>query len=53
MTDNGPCYRSQAFADALGEGVKHRFSRAYRPQTNGMFERFNSTLMTQWAYTQL
>lgn len=35
MTDNGSCYRSRAFADALGEAVKHRRTRPYRPQTNG------------------
>lgn len=52
MTDNGPCYRSHAFADALGDGVKHRFTRAYRPQTNGKVERFNRTLMTEWAYAR-
>ena len=35
MTDNGACYRSHVFADALGEGVKHKWTRPYRPQTNG------------------
>jgi len=24
MTDNGACYRSRAFVEALGPGVKHR-----------------------------
>jgi transposase InsO family protein len=52
MTDNGPCYRSHAFAAALGPGVKHRWTRPYRPQTNGKVERFNRTLMTEWAYAQ-
>jgi len=41
MTDNGACYRSRDFAVALGEGVKHRRTRPYRPQTNGKVERFN------------
>ena len=50
MTDNGSCYRSRAFADALGKGVKHRFTRPYRPQTNGKVERFNRTLAAEWAY---
>ncbi len=49
MTDNGSCYRSRVFAAALGE-VKHRFTRPYRPQTNGKVERFNRTLATEWAY---
>lgn len=52
MTDNGSCYRSHAFNDALGEGIKHRFTRAYRPQTNGKVERFNRTLMSEWAYAR-
>ena len=50
MTDNGSCYRSTAFATALGAGVKHRRTRAYRPQTNGKVERFNRTLAAEWAY---
>lgn len=50
MTDNGACYRSHAFAIALGEHVKHRRTRAYRPQTNGKVERFNRTLAAEWAY---
>ena len=49
MTDNGSCYRSHAFADALGDGVKHRRTRPYRPQTNGKVERFNRTLASEWA----
>ena len=49
MTDNGPCYRSHDFAAAIGS-AKHRFTRPYRPQTNGKVERFNRTLATEWAY---
>ncbi len=50
MTDNGSCYRSRAFAAALGAQVKHRRTRPYRPQTNGKVERFNRTLASEWAY---
>ena len=51
MTDNGSCYRSRLFAVALAEtGIKHRFTRPYRPQTNGKVERFNRTLAAEWAY---
>jgi transposase InsO family protein len=53
MTDNGSCYRSNAFAAALGKGVKHRRTRPYRPQTNGKVERFNRTLVTEWAYAEV
>jgi transposase InsO family protein len=49
MTDNGSCYRSREFATALGP-IRHRFTRPYRPQTNGKVERFNRTLAAEWAY---
>jgi transposase InsO family protein len=52
LTDNGPCYRSKVFADALG-GVDHRWTRPYRPQTNGKVERFNRTMLEEWAYVRL
>jgi len=50
MTDNGACYRSRTFAAALGDSIKHRRTRPYRPQTNGKVERFNRTLAAEWAY---
>ena len=52
MTDNGACYRSNAFNAALGETIKHRRTRPYRPQTNGKVERFNRTLLEEWAYAR-
>jgi transposase InsO family protein len=51
LTDNGSCYRSHTFADALGD-IKHRRTRPYRPQTNGKVERFHRTLADEWAYAQ-
>ena len=50
MTDNGSCYGSHAFREALGDDIKHRRTRPYRPQTNGKVERFNRTLEEEWAY---
>src|SRR5690606_40101277 len=50
LTDNGNCYRSRVFNDALGNHVKHKFTRPYRPQTNGKIERFHRTLAFEWAY---
>ena len=51
LTDNGVSYRSYAFAQACRDlGIKHRFTRPYRPQTNGKAERFIQTLTREWAY---
>ena len=53
LTDNGTCYRSRRFAEACDElGVGHRFTRPYRPQTNGKVERMNRTLQAEWAYAR-
>jgi len=52
LTDNGSCYRSHAFRDALGD-IEHRRTRPYRPQTNGKVERFHRTLTEEWAYARL
>jgi transposase InsO family protein len=49
LTDNGNCYRSFPFRDALGDTV-HKRTRPYRPQTNGKVERFHRTLADEWAY---
>jgi transposase InsO family protein len=52
MTDNALAYRrSHAWRDALEAiGAQARFTRRYRPQTNGKAERFNRTLLEEWAY---
>ena len=53
MTDNGACYRSAEFAAALAAtGTTHKRTRPYRPQTNGKVERFNRTLLDEWAYAR-
>jgi transposase InsO family protein len=51
LTDNGSCYRSKLWAKTLTAAkIKHRRTRPYRPQTNGKVERFNRTLLEEWAY---
>jgi transposase InsO family protein len=51
ITDNGSCYRSFAWRDALVlTGVIHTRTRPYRPQTNGKVERFHRILLEEWAY---
>ena len=53
LSDNGPCYTSHLFRAELADtGIKHRLIRPYRPQTNGKVERFNRTLLDEWAYVR-
>lgn len=53
MTDNGSCYRAKAFARVCRKlGLKHIFTRPYRPQTNGKAERFIQTVLREWAYAR-
>jgi transposase InsO family protein len=51
LSDNGFAYRAGVFAQACRTWlVRHRFTRPYRPQTNGKAERFIQTLLREWAY---
>jgi transposase InsO family protein len=51
LSDNGACYRSRAHAAACRDlGLRHIFTRPYRPRTNGKAERFIKTLTQRWAY---
>jgi len=53
LTDNGNCYRASVFStELIGAGIAHSFTRPYRPQTNGKAERYNRTLLNEWAYAR-
>lgn len=54
LTDNGSAYRSTDFGRACtAVAIRHHFTRPYRPQTNGKVERFNRTLLDEWAYVRV
>lgn len=51
MSDNGPAYKSHAFAAACRSlAVRHIRTRPYTPRTNGKAERLIQTLLREWAY---
>ena len=49
LTDNAKNYLGTHFTAALA-GIEHRRIRPYTPRTNGKVERFNRTLLEEWAY---
>jgi transposase InsO family protein len=51
LTDNGKAFHSALFAASCLElGIGQKFTRAYRPQTNGKAERFIQSALREWAY---
>ena len=51
LTDNGSAFRSRDFRTVCDQlGIVHRFTRPYRPQTNGKAERFIQSALREWAY---
>src|SRR5262245_26344427 len=54
LTDNGVGYRNYRWRDRCTQlGIAHTPTRPYRPATNGKVERFNRTLLDEWAYARL
>ncbi len=53
LTDNGSWYRPLLFNAALAKSrTRHKWTRPYRPQTNGKVERYQRTLAHEWAYSR-
>ena len=53
MTDNGKCYISHAFgAELSAAAIAHTRIKPYCPRTNGKVERYNRTLLNEWAYAR-
>lgn len=53
LTDNGSPYRSHLFGSLCElRTIAHKFTRPYRPCTNGKAERFIQTALREWAYAQ-
>lgn len=52
MTDNGSGYKTRWKLALTSAGIKPRYTRPYRPQTNGKAERMIQTLLREWAYNQ-
>ena len=55
LTDNAKAYADSAlFTETAADlGIRLKRIRPYRPQTNGKVERFNRTLLEEWAYARL
>jgi transposase InsO family protein len=53
LTDNAKAYHSRAWLQASERlGRERRYTRIYRPRTNGKAERFIQTLPREWAYAR-
>ena len=53
LTDNAWAYTKNTWRQTCHDlGIKPRWTRPWRPQTNGKVERFHRTLLDEWAYHQ-
>ena len=54
LTDNAWAYTKTTWRRTCAElDIAARWTRPWRPQTNGKVERFHRTLATEWAYARL
>jgi transposase InsO family protein len=53
LTDNAKAYHARAWIEAPRRlAIERRYTRIYRPRTNGKAERFIQTLLTECAYAR-
>ncbi len=52
VTDNGSCYRSNAFSRATGHAARHQRTRPFTPQHNGKVERYQRILAEELLYAR-
>ncbi len=53
LTDNAWAYTKNTWRTTRRDlGISPRWTRPWRPQTNGKVERFHRTLLDEWAYQQ-
>jgi transposase InsO family protein len=53
LTDNAKAYHARAWIEATRRlGIERRYTRVYRPRTNGKAERLIQTLLREWAYAR-
>jgi transposase InsO family protein len=53
LTDNAKAYHARAWIETTQElAIERRYTRIYRPRTNGKAERFIQTLLREWAYAR-
>ncbi|WP_432012721.1 IS481 family transposase [Streptomyces cucumeris] len=51
LTDNAWAYTKKTWHQTCHDlGIQPRWTRPWRPQTNGKVERFHRTLLDEWAY---
>ena len=53
LSDNAKAYHAHAWAETTQTlAIERRYTRIYRPRTNGKAERFIQTLLAEWAYAR-